>query len=436
MEAHSLTIGPEMNDNQQSKAILIEELGELRVKSARLEAQNQASIDGTLVVDARGKVVSANDRMRELWGIPKRIWEARDQALLLKYAAKQLRNPQEFKEQVDYLYAHPEEKIRDEIELKDGRTFDRYSAPLIDAEGTNHGRIWYFRDISERKAAEAALRESEERFKAIFEHAPDGMYLHDLKGVFLDGNLAAEDLIGYKREELIGKSFLKLGLLSALQIPKAALLLAKNVLGRPTGPDEIVLTQKDGGSRSVEISTFPVMINHTRAVLGIARDITKRKAAEASLKENEERLRNLYHSIPLAYFAGDKQGRIIDVNKRAEELLGYSRDEIIGRNAVDLYADTPNGKPKVAEISERVSAGEAFYGEELEMLRSDGSSVWVSLSVEPEKGGQARRAMVEDISERKAAEAALRESEERYRTLFDAPFEAIAISDQCRIVDA
>ena len=294
METHSGTIWPEMSNNQKTKTILIEALGELRVKSALLEAQNQASIDGTLVVDDRGKVVSANDRMRELWGIPKRIWESRDKALMLEYAAKQLRNPQEFKDSVAYLYAHPEEKIHDEIELKDGRTFDHYSVPLIEAEGTNRGRIWYFRDISERKAAEAALRESEERFKAIFEHAPDGMYLHDLKGVFLDGNLAAESLIGYKREELIGKSFLKLGLLSPLQIPKAALLLAKNVLGRPTGPDEIVLTQKDGGSRSVEISTFPVMINHTRAVLGIARDITKRKAAEASLKENEERLRNLY----------------------------------------------------------------------------------------------------------------------------------------------
>ena len=81
--------------------------------------------------------------------------------------------------------------------MKDGRTFDSYSALLIDAERTNHGRIWYFRDISERKAAEAALRDSEERFKAIFEHAPDGMFLHDLKGLFIDGNLAAEELIGY-----------------------------------------------------------------------------------------------------------------------------------------------------------------------------------------------------------------------------------------------
>ena len=103
MEAHSLRIGPEMKANQESNAKLIEELGELRVRSALLEAQNKASIDGTLVVDARGKVVSVNDRMRELWGFPKRIWESRDQALLLNYAAKQLRDPQEFKEQVDYL---------------------------------------------------------------------------------------------------------------------------------------------------------------------------------------------------------------------------------------------------------------------------------------------------------------------------------------------
>ena len=114
--------------------------------------------------------------------------------------------------------------------------------------------------VAERKQAEESLKNSEERFRLIFEYAPDAYYLNDFKGVFVDGNKAAEALIGYQKEELIGKSFLKLNLLPPRQIPKAAALLAKNLLGQPTGPDEFTLKQRDDSQVIVEISTFPVVI--------------------------------------------------------------------------------------------------------------------------------------------------------------------------------
>ena len=82
------------------------------------------------------------------------------------------------------------------------------------------------------------LRDSEEKFKRIFEYAPDAYYINDMKGVFIDGNKIAEKLSGYKKEELIGKSYLKIGIISKSQVIKAARLLAKNVIGKSTGPDE------------------------------------------------------------------------------------------------------------------------------------------------------------------------------------------------------
>ncbi|MCH7574486.1 MAG: PAS domain S-box protein [Candidatus Marinimicrobia bacterium] len=577
-----------MNDSRKTKAELIDELVDLRTKvnmatdqpsgsgqpgvpvrdhepgsdadqellfkSALLQAQD--NFNGILVVDTGGKVVSANDRMRELWAIPKRIWNTKKDARLLEYAAKLLRHPDEFKEKVAYLYAHPEKKSQDEIELKDGRYFDRYSAPLTDFQGNHYGRIWFFRDITERKTVELALRESEARFKTIFEQAPDGMYLNDLKGVFLDGNRAAENLLGYSKEELVGKSFLKLGLLSPLQLPKAAKLLAMNVLGHPTGPDEFTLIQKGGGQLPVEIRTFPVTINSTPAVLGIARDITVRKEAERALRESEERLltvmgqvqvgigvtnkegflqfsnaamtsltgyateeiigrrptdflhpddramarqrirdlaqgapeapseyrlikkdgetvqieifsrrivfneepailsiisditerkasdqrlreseeryRDLYHSMPLAYFSADRYGILADMNERALELTGYSRDELVGMPAMELYADTEHGKAKAIAINERVSAGEQVNGAEMEMRRADGSTVWVSLSVQPELANQRRRAIVEDITVRKEAEKALQESLTNYQFLLNNSPDPVFVS---RIAD-
>jgi PAS domain S-box-containing protein/putative nucleotidyltransferase with HDIG domain len=96
--------------------------------------------------------------------------------------------------------------------------------------------------------------------------------------------------MGYKREELIGSSFLKLKLLSLADIPKAAKLLVKNLRGQPTGPDEFILNRKDNSKVTVEISTYPVKIKERTLVLGIARDITERKQAEQELLQSHNKL--------------------------------------------------------------------------------------------------------------------------------------------------
>ena len=147
-----------------------------------------------------------------------------------------------------------------------------------------------FKDITERKRAEKELKDSEEYLKILFDYAPDAYYISDLKGKFIDGNKAAERLMGYKKEELIGKSFLKLKLLSLADISKAAKALAKNIMGQPTGPDEFVLNRKDNSKVIVEISTYPVKIKERTLVLGIARDITERKRAEEETRQKTEDL--------------------------------------------------------------------------------------------------------------------------------------------------
>jgi PAS domain S-box-containing protein len=157
-----------------------------------------------------------------------------------------------------------------------------------DAAGQPRRTMATIEDITERKRAEAALRESEERFRALFELAPDGIYLCDFQGRFVDGNKAAEQLVGYVREELIGKSFLTLNLLSESDLRRAAAALACNAQGEATGPEEYVLTRKDGRHVSVEIRTFPVKIREKALVLGVARDITERKQLEAQFRQAQK----------------------------------------------------------------------------------------------------------------------------------------------------
>jgi PAS domain S-box-containing protein/putative nucleotidyltransferase with HDIG domain len=151
----------------------------------------------------------------------------------------------------------------------------------------------YIWDITQRKNTEEAIRSSEERLKLLFEFAPDGYYLSDLRGSFLDGNKAAEEMSGYKKEELIGKNFAKAKLLSPNQLPKALTLLARNAMGQPTGPDEFTLTRKDGSKTIVGIRTFPVRIADQTVVLGIARDITDYKRTQDELKQSYERMQKV-----------------------------------------------------------------------------------------------------------------------------------------------
>jgi PAS domain S-box-containing protein len=128
---------------------------ELRLQKTLLEAQSEASIDGILVVSGDLRTIFFNRRFVELWQIPPSVVQA--EAALAAIRDK-LVDPDEFLEHAAYLDAHPEEESRAEVELADGRIFDRYSAPVQGDDGTHYGRVWFFRDITEQKRHEESLR--------------------------------------------------------------------------------------------------------------------------------------------------------------------------------------------------------------------------------------------------------------------------------------
>ena len=181
------------------------------------------------------------------------------------------------------------------------------------------------------------LRESEDRFKRLFEYAPEAYYLNDSKGRFLDGNKKGEELLGYRRHELIGQSFLEIGLLPEEELPKAIDRLAENMRGQATGPDEFTLLRKDGRSVIVEINTIPIMIGDQQIVLGIARDITARKRAAQALRESEEKLARSKKMESLGLLAG---GVAHDLNNVLSGIVSYP--ELL---LLDLPADSKWRKP-------------------------------------------------------------------------------------------
>ena len=141
-------------------------------------------------------------------------------------------------------------------------------------------------DISERKKAEDILRESEERLKILFEYAPDVYCLSTPEGTILDANKAAFELFGYQKEEVIGKTFMELGVISPEQFEGGTAATAYG----PNEPVEMVLNRKDGTKVTVEIKTFPVEIKGQTLLLSIARDTTERQEVNSRLEQALKKL--------------------------------------------------------------------------------------------------------------------------------------------------
>ncbi len=132
---------------------------EIIFRNTILSTELEVAIDGVLVVDEKSKIILYNKKFIEMWGIPQKVIDTKSDKLTIKSILDKLVNPQEFLDHVKYLYGHPGETDRSEILLKDERIFDRYSAPMIDSNQKNYGRVWYFRDISEAKKLEIRLKE-------------------------------------------------------------------------------------------------------------------------------------------------------------------------------------------------------------------------------------------------------------------------------------
>jgi len=181
------------------------------------------------------------------------------------------------------------------------------------------------------------LRASEQRWKLLFDSAPDAYYLHDLSGTFVDGNRAAETLTGYQKHELVGKNVFKFDLLAPDDLAKAAELLEQNRQGRAGEPTSYTLKRKDTTHTAVEVRTLPVQVGDQFLVLGIARDITERKRAEERLRESEARFSAVFRASPTAIGISDyPDGAFVEVNDTFLETFGFTREEVIGRTSSEL----------------------------------------------------------------------------------------------------
>ena len=263
---------------------------EIQFKNVILSTQQETSLDGILVVDENGKILSFNRHFIELWGIPDDVIASRSDERVLQYVGDKLADTEAFVARVTYLYNHKDEESLEEILLKDGRILDRYSAPMVGQDKKYYGRVWYFRDITWRKRAEEALRASEQRYRDVVEDQTEFIcrFLPDGRLSFV--NEAYCSYFGLNREECFGRRH-------SVILPPEDIKKMKDHLAALTVEHPVALITHRIVLQSGEIRwhrwSDRALFNTLGDVIeyqSVGRDITSQKEIETQLKNYKETL--------------------------------------------------------------------------------------------------------------------------------------------------
>jgi PAS domain S-box-containing protein len=307
------------------------------------------------------------------------------------------------------------------------------SAPIYDSEGRRVSAVATFIDISERKQAEEALRESEERYRGVAEAASDVIIAVGEDGLIQLVNSSVEKVFGYTPSEVVGANLTTL-------MPEYLRDLHKTGMERylETGEKHLKWSgvelrglHKDGYEVPVEVAFSEYVKDGRRIFTGIVRDITERKRAEEALRESEERFAKAFLTSPDALVISSlADGVILEANDSFVSLSGYDRDEVIGKSTIDLglHVDASDRWRMLAILKERNYVRDF----EFMMKRKSGETRLVAFSAEPLelRGEHCWLTVGRDITERKRAEEALRESEERFAKAFRASPDGLIITRQ------
>jgi two-component system cell cycle sensor histidine kinase/response regulator CckA len=410
---------------------------ELRWNSAFLKAQITSAIDGMLVVNSSGIKVFQNRRLAELLKIPPEITNDSDAASQIQFVKGRAKNPAQFAERVAYLYAHPDEISHDEIHFVDDTILDRYSYPVIGQDGTRYGRIWVFRDITERLRIEeelkqakvdAVVRESAQRYNFLAEAMPLILWTSPPDGALDYYNRAWFDYTGLTLEQTQGWGWGAVIHPDDLQRCidrwqhsfttgeeyeieyrfKRADGIYRWFLGR-------ALPRRDAARKIVQwVGTATDIDDQKRAEEKLERTVAERTVelvtTNEDLEQQQTELRVLFDLMPAMIWFKDTKNGILRVNQRVADAAGKSIAEIEGKPSLEIY---PVEAAKFyADDLEVIQSGAPKLGIVERIPGSEGKDIWVETGKVPvcDKDGKVFGivVMAQDITPRMQAEESLR----------------------------
>jgi len=401
-----IEIGRNVTERKQASEALADE-------ATRRHILVDQSLDGIVVLDENAKVYEANQKFAEMLGYtPEEVRELHTWDWDTQWSREELL---EMGRKVDATGFQVETYHR----RKDGSTID-VEISINGAVVTGQKLVFCVcRDITRRKLAEDALRESEERYRAVIEGAHDMIQSCALDGSINFVNQAWLDTLGYTKADLPSLNLSKV--IHPDSLPHCQEMSKKVAKGEPVHNMQATFLTKDGREILVEGNAAPRYIgDKVVATQGIFHNITERKKAEQALRESEQKYRTIFENVSDVIIRLDRYGKIVDINGRAEECFGYKPEEVIGKNFAKIGVISLKDLPKMVKLfAEVVRGNHAPTTLETEAKRKDGSPVPVEVTtalVKKDGKIEGTVAIIRDITERKKAEEELRKSEERFRT--------------------
>lgn len=267
----------------------------LRRSIAILRTEEESSLDGILVIDETQAVLRYNPRFAEMWGIPPEVMASSDHKQLLRIILPKVKDAEPFAERIEYLYQHPLESSREEIHLQDGRVFDRFTAPAISRLGEYFGRIWFFRDITERIKAEDRLRQSEEQLAEAEQIALIGSFDLDLATQQVTWSKEMFRIHGLEPDTFTPSVERILQWIVPEDQARVRDMFARAMLDYIRLEADYRIRRADGAERVFHLQGKFIFDDAATPVhlIGTVQDITEHKQFEESLRENYERLKEL-----------------------------------------------------------------------------------------------------------------------------------------------
>jgi diguanylate cyclase (GGDEF)-like protein/PAS domain S-box-containing protein len=302
-----------------------------------------------------------------------------------------------------YERALAEGSFREEFSLADGRTLELAFNPIV-VDGKTTGVSVFGKDITERKAAE----ESRSFLAEVVESCEEAIITHAPSGAILTWNHGAEAIYGYTAGEAVGKPFLMI--IAPERRARADQFIGQLLAGAPLMQDDGIALRKDGNKVYVTVTTWPIRnsAGEVTAVCTIVRDVSIRHEAE----KNRALLASVVESSSDAVHAVNLDGTVVSWNRGAENLFGYTSEEIIGKSIAMLVP--PGRSQEAAFFMGAVANGDIVTPFDTFLRGKDGIEIEVSLSISPMRNSDGEvvgaSAIARDIRQRKQAEAALRES--------------------------
>ena len=402
-----------------------------RLAAERLAALIRENPNATLVETADRQVTLANQAFCDLFGIPAppEALVGMDCAAAAEQTAALFADPGAFLDGVGTLLAERRTVTGEPIQMADGRAFERDYVPIT-LDGTYAGHLWEYRDVTARREADREIDRLRQFYEAVLQSMPaqlavfdpDGRYRYVTPSAIQDPDV---------REALVGKTDEEYAAIRGLpaEIPRRRMQTIREVAESQRAVQfEESFQTRTGETRHFVRFVSPVVDEdgETVQVLGYGLDITERKVAEDALVASEALKRGVFESALDAVITIDTEGRVLEFNPAAEATFGHRAEDVVGDEMATLIVPERLRAAHRAGMARYLATGEGpVLGTRIEVpaLRADGTEFSVELAINPVRLDDEREvftATLRDITERKAAEEALRKSEARLRVALDA----------------